>query len=193
MNTINFDFLQAIVLPALIYSTIMSLLFAVIIVGTITLAIERRKDRFSAGEATPTAIQLIPNPILFPIYGAFMGTMLLTFLPIQADRDFRNNGMYVGIWLLQKLLVLAPLGSIVGATTGCIIGEQLNRKVNLWHMWIGLGITYLIMAFTIYISLASPPIHLSQLVAKSGNFLALIAQFSGSEKNIKALAIFTIT
>ena len=122
-----------------------------------------------------------------------MGTMLLTFLPIQADRDFRNNGMYVGIWLLQKLLVLAPLGSIVGATTGCIIGEQLNRKVNLWHMWIGLGVTYLIMAFTIYISLASPPIHLSQLVAKSGNFLALIAQFSGSEKNIKALAIFTIT
>jgi sensor histidine kinase YesM len=145
MNSINFNFLQAIVLPALIYSTMMSLIIAVIIVGTITLAIERRKDRL--------AIQPIPNPILFPIYGSFIGTMLLTFLPIQADRDFRNNGMYVGIWLFHKLLLLAPLGSIVGAITGCIVGEQLNRKVNLQHMWIGLGITYSIMGFTIYISL----------------------------------------
>jgi sensor histidine kinase YesM len=149
MNPINFNFLQAIVLPALIYSSVMSLVVAVIIVGTIASAIERRKDR--------SAIQIIPNPILFPIYGSFIGLMLLTFLPIQADRAFRTSGMYAGIWLVQKLIVLAPLGSILGATTGCIVGKQLNRKVNLQHMWIGLGITYSIMAFTIYTSLVPPP------------------------------------
>jgi sensor histidine kinase YesM len=182
MNPINFDFLKAIVLPALIYSSVMSLLVAVVIIGTIASAIERKKGRFSGGETTPTAIETIPNPILFPIYGSFIGLMLLTFLPIQADRDFRNNGMYVGIWLVQKLIVLVPLGSILGATTGCIVGEQLNRKVNLRHMWIGLGITYSIMALTIYTSLVPLPIQMLKPVAKSGDFLPVIAEISGYEK-----------
>jgi hypothetical protein len=188
MNPINFDFLKAIVLPALIYSSAISLVVAVVIVGAIASAIERKKDRFSVKEARLTPIQIVPNPILFPIYGSFIGLMLLTFLPIQADRGFRNNGIYVGIWLFQKLIVLAPLGSILGATTGCIIGEQLNRKVNLRHMWIGLGITYSIMAFTIYTSLVPPPLQMLKPVAKSGDFLLVIAEISCDEKGIKDLA-----
>jgi hypothetical protein len=178
MNSINFYFLQKIVLPALIYSSVMSLVVAVIIVGTIALAIERKKNR--------AAIQTRPNPVLFPIYGSFVGMMLLTFLPIQADRSLYNSGMFVGIWLLQKLMLLAPLGAIVGATTGCIIGEQLNRKVNLWHMSIGLGITYSIMAFTIYMTLVSQPNQMSKPVAKSGDFLPIAAHVSGYEKHQKS-------
>lgn len=180
MNSINFDFLQKIVLSALIYSSLMSLVVAVVIVGTIALAIERKKDR--------SAIQTRPNPVLFPIYGSFIGMMLLTFLPIQADTGLYNSGMFVGIWLFNKLMLLAPLGAIVGATTGCIVGEQLKRKVNLWHMSIGLGITYSIMAFTIYTALVSQPLQTSKAVAKPGDFLPILAHISGYKKSIKNLA-----
>jgi hypothetical protein len=174
MNLINFDFLRKIVLPALIYSSVMSLVVAVVIVGTITLTIERKKNR--------AAIQTRPNPVLFPIYGSFIGMMLLTFLPIQADRSLYNSGMFVGIWLFNKLILLAPLGAIVGATTGCIVGEQLKRKVNLRHMSIGLGITYSIMAFTIYVALVSEPLQTLKTVSKPGDFLPIAAHVSGYEK-----------
>lgn len=141
MDFINIDFLLSSVLPKLIKGTFFSLVVGVVVggvVGVIIGAIAKRKSK-----------TLVPA-----IFGSFLGTLLLAFLPVLADRQIDISGAYAFIDILNRWVVLMPLGAIGGAIAGSLLGLELSSKRQRQVLWISLGLAYTIMVIGIYFGTA---------------------------------------
>lgn len=185
----NIDFIVATVLPKLFISTTASLVIAIVvggIVGAIADFTRRRRAR-STNQPLP------PRLILFAMLGSFIGTMLIAFIPIQADRNSLIGGPYYGILLLILLITLLPIGSILGAIFGCWAGTTWRHKFNSRNILIALGVVYLVMSMAIYGALVTPTPQLSKSAPGANNYSPTIAEISGYDglKNFVKHMAFT--
>ncbi|MBM0740853.1 hypothetical protein JOY44_04345 [Phormidium sp. CLA17] len=141
MDFINIDFLLSAVLPKLIKGTFLSLVVGAVvggIVGLIIGTIAKRKSK-----------------TFFPaLFGSFLGTLLLAFLPVLANRELDSGGAYGLLTVLNLWVVLMPLGSIGGAIAGSLLGLELSSKRQQQVLWISLGLAYSIMIIGIYLGTA---------------------------------------
>ena len=141
MDFMNIEFLLSGVVPKLINGTFFSVVVGALvggIVGVIIGAIAKRKNK-----------TLLPA-----IFGSFLGTLLLAFLPILADRQLEKSGAYAFIDILNRWIVLMPLGAIGGAIAGSLLGLELSSKRQRQVLWISLGLAYTIMVIGIYLGTA---------------------------------------
>jgi WD40 repeat protein len=169
MNLINFEFIFTFILPKLIYATLISVVIGAVVGGIVGLIMgktsHRRKDT------------LIPAML-----GSFVGMMLLAMIPIFASPDTYIGGPFSGLAIMFKFIIVAPIGSIIGAVVGGICGLKLSSQFKPRFTLIGLIFTYSVMLISIYVTLAPPPFQFVKSSGQEPNFLPNIGKIIGYEQ-----------
>lgn len=125
------------VLSRLMFSSICSVLVAIVIGGVIGLPV-----RTISGQNKRT--------ILPAIVGAFFGTMLIAMLPISSKPGLSGGGGLGVLTLIAMAIVLVPPGAVGGAIAGIICGDKLSQKRQKEVFVVMLVVTYSVIAISIY-------------------------------------------
>lgn len=125
------------VLSRLMFSSIFSVLIAIIIGGVV-------------GLLARTISHHNQRTILPAIWGAFFGTMLIAMLPIWSTPGLSGGGGLGALTIIQMAIFLVPLGAVSGAVAGIICGIKLSHKRKAQVFLVMLAVTYSIIAITIY-------------------------------------------
>ncbi|MEH2240494.1 hypothetical protein [Nostoc sp.] len=125
------------VLSRLIFSSIFSVVIAILIGGVI-------------GLLARTISHHNQRTILPAIIGAFFGIMLIAMLPILSTPGLSGGGGLGALTIIQMAIFLVPLGVVCGAVAGIICGLKLSQKRKEQVFLVMLAVTYSIIAITIY-------------------------------------------
>lgn len=142
MRILNFDLLKNIILPGLLESSIWSALIAIAagtVIGLIMSVIKRRTRQIT-----------IRQTVLSAISGCFIGTMLITMLPILATPGLVGGGPYAGILIMMIVTFTLPVSAIAGSIVGSFEGRYLFGKNKQRLALLLLAGTYSFMAMVIY-------------------------------------------
>lgn len=169
MNLINFEFIFTFILPKLIYATLISVVIGAVVGGIIGLIMGKISRRMKD--------TLIPAML-----GSFLGMMLLAMIPIFASPDTYIGGPFGGLAIMFKFIVVAPIGSIIGAVVGGICGLKLSSQFKPRFTLIGLIFTYSMVLISIYVTLAPPPFQFVKVSGQEQNFLPNIGKIIGYEQ-----------
>jgi WD40 repeat protein len=172
----NPDFIVDVLLPKLLRMTILSFVIASVVGGLIGL-IARPK--------TPPRNAAITSAI----YGAFIGTMLIGLLPLEA---FAVNLQGVAwAWGGLLLLLVFPALLLIGLIVGSILGLknqqilQSGMKIKVW----GILLTYFLAIFTIYVILVPSQLVIDKPVANADDPLPMVARIRGYKSSPSDLAL----
>lgn len=83
--------------------------------------------------------------LLPAIFGSFLGTLAIAFVPLFSIPGLVNGGGYAGVYVLALLVVLVPIGSIAGGIAGSMAGSQRSKLVRRRTLGLALLVTYLLL------------------------------------------------
>jgi hypothetical protein len=196
MPNIDFGIIPEVILPKLIFMTLVSFVVASA-VGAVIGAIATQIWRRSRRQKVPP----LPTPSLIPmaILMAFICT-LLGLLIWEANPGSLVGGPYGGLAAMVFYAMILPTGSLLGAIGGSIMGAVLPAHLRQ-RQWAGrlVAMTYALCTMILFIGLASPPLSLT--TAQADAPFPVVAQIRGYDDipkdltlsaNGKMLAVLTI-
>lgn len=174
----NPDFIVDILLPKLLRMTIIGFIIASVVGGVVGLTARPKKlpqngDRNGA--------------ILASIYGAFIGTMLIGLLPIEAFAVNLQGIAWGGLLLLFFFAALLLIGPIVGSILGLKNRQILQSGMKIKAL--GILLTYLLVILTIYLFLVPTQLVIGKPNPNADDPLPIIARISGYESSTSDLAL----
>jgi membrane protein YqaA with SNARE-associated domain len=183
MTSLTPDFFFETVLPRLLTMTVVSFVigsFVGAIVGAIARQIGQRRD--------PASVQPQHGVVYRAMFGSFIGMLLICMLPILANPTSLSSGSFSGLSFLLQLILLAPLGSILGAVVGILLGAKLPTRLQQ-PKWAGmvLLVSYLICTVALYLGLAPPPVTFS--TPRTNGPFPVVTQIKGYETFPSDLAL----
>ncbi|MCP9792289.1 WD40 repeat domain-containing protein [Vulcanococcus limneticus Candia 3F8] len=170
----HLDTLLRLVLPKLLFMTVLS---AVVggVVGAVVAGIVSLLRR-----SRPRAVG--------PVWGSFLGVLLVGLLPIEANPASLIGGPYAGLWFLSMALLFVPVGAVGGALLGILaIGHpraRLRGPRALAALTLG---AYALSAVVLTLTLSPPAITIR--TPQPGGPFPLLAEVSGLESIPSHLAL----
>lgn len=184
MPNLDFDIIPEVILPKLLFMTLVSFVVASIVgavVGSIATQFWKRSQRGKV-PALP-ARSLIP----ISIFTAFICT-LLGLLLWEANPGSLVGGPYGGLAAMMFYIMILPSGSLIGSISGSILGIFLPAHLKRRKLaGLFVAITYTLCAIILFMGLASPPLALT--TAQADAPFPVIAQINGYDNIPKDLAL----
>jgi len=119
------DTLLQIVLPKLLRMTLVSFVVGRVVLGSVVgalvaaiTALMRRSRLRRSGSLSQEDGVSRRSLLRASLWGSFLGTILISLLPIEANPASLIGGPYGAIWFGFMLLIFVP----AGATTGAVLG-----------------------------------------------------------------------
>ena len=184
MPNIDFDIIPEVILPKLIFMTLVSFVVASVVgavVGAIATQIWKRSHR---KQVPPLPVRsLIPMAIFI----AFICT-LLGLLIWEANPGSLVGGPYGGLAAMVFYMMILPSGSLIGSIGGAILGAVLPARLRQRKL-AGLLVTsaYTLCAIILFMGLAGPPLVLT--TAQASTPFPVVAQIQGYDNIPKDLAL----
>lgn len=170
----NPDFIVDILLPKLLRMTIISFVVAGVVGGLLGLIARPKVPPRNAA-------------ITSAIYGAFIGTMLIGLLPIEAFAVNLQGIAWGGLLLLLSFAALLLVGPIVGSILGLKNQQILQSGMKIKAS--GILLTYLLVILTIYVFLVPSELVIDKPEANADDQLPMVARIRGYQNSISDIAL----